>query len=100
MTEKQSFEISGPITQRLYNAYLRGKSKITKNDRMKELALTSALRMLRGAGLFPSTFNVSVTEDEARDALTIGIEVLRMVRDGDEEADNDDARRIYREYFM
>ena len=67
---------------------------------MKDLALTSAFRMLAGAGVLPSTFDASeFTEDRVSALLTTGIEVLRMVKAGDPNSEDTEARDIYRTYF-
>jgi len=56
--------------------------------------------MLRAAGLVPSTFNVSeLNEEEVSNLLDAGMEVLRMIKEGDSSSDNSEARALYRTYF-
>ena len=56
--------------------------------------------MLAGAGVLPSTFDASeFTEDRVSALLTTGIEVLRMVKAGDPNSEDAEARDIYRTYF-
>src|ERR1035437_5221609 len=100
MTDKLKLQPSGPLTQRLFNAFQAFKHQVTGGNRMKELALTSAFRMLAGSGLFPSTFGPAEFTEEKVDALlTSGIEVLRMVKAGDPNSEDASARDIYRDYF-
>lgn len=53
--------------------------------------------MGRGMGLVPSFDNID--DDEAYDMLTTGMEVMRMVRDGDGETIDPRARGIYERIF-
>src|ERR1035437_9617154 len=100
MTDKLKLQPSGPLTHRLFNAFQAFKHQVTGGNRMKELALTSAFRMLAGAGVLPSTFDASeFTEEKVSALLTSGIEVLRMVKAGDPNSEDAEARGIYRTYF-
>jgi hypothetical protein len=56
----------------------------------------SLLRMAKGMGFSP-TFNMS--HDEAKEWLDTGIEVMRMIRDGDSNSNDDRARRVYSDLF-
>ena len=56
--------------------------------------------MLRGAGVVPTTFDLSeLTEANVNVMLTAGMEVLRMIRDDDGQTDNGLARQLYGELF-
>src|ERR1035437_9030023 len=100
MTERPKLQPSGPLTQRLFNAFQAFKLEITGGSRMKELALSSAFRMLAGAGVLPSTFDTSeFTEEKVAVLLTSGMEVLRMVKEGDANSDDETARDLYRKFF-
>lgn len=56
--------------------------------------------MLRGADLLPSTFSFdSLTEEQVTEFLDTGMEVLRMIKEGDTESDNGEARELYRNFF-
>src|ERR1035437_5082551 len=100
MTDKLKLQPSGPLTQRLFNAYQQFRLQVTGGNRMKDLALTSAFRMLAGAGVLPSTFDASeFTEARVEGLLTTGVEVLRMIKAGDPNSEDAEARDIYRTYF-
>src|ERR1035437_1990911 len=100
MTERTKLSPSGPLTQRLFNAFQAFKLEITGGSRMKELALSSAYRMLLGAGVLPSTFDASEFTEEKVDVLLVtGSEVLRMLQEGSSESDDKAAREIYEAYF-
>ncbi len=50
--------------------------------------------------MLPSTFDPEeFTEEKVYTLLTSGIEVLRMVRAGDPNSDDETARDIYRKFF-
>lgn len=56
--------------------------------------------MLLGAGVLPSTFDASeFTEEKVAVLLTSGMEVLRMVKEGDANSEDETARYLYRTYF-
>jgi hypothetical protein len=56
--------------------------------------------MLRGADLFPTTFDIEgMSEEQIAVMLNTCIETLRMVRDGDTESDNGEARELYSTFF-
>lgn len=56
--------------------------------------------MLAGAGVLPSTYEASdFTEDKVDELLTTGIEVLRMIKEGDSQSADDTARTLYRDFF-
>ena len=56
--------------------------------------------MLRGAGVLPSTFDLSeFNEDNVAELLVTGREVLRMIEEGDPNSEDGTARDLYRTYF-
>lgn len=56
--------------------------------------------MLVGAGVLPSTFDLSNFNEETVDQLiTTGMELLRMIKEGDPNSDDKIARDTYRDYF-
>ena len=58
--------------------------------------VSSALRMAKAMGMTPS---FDMPEEEAYSWLTTGIEVMRMIRDGDSETNDDRARKVYQDLF-
>ena len=59
----------------------------------------SVLRLAKGMGfnINPSERLASMEPDDAYGWLTTGIEVMRMIRDGDSNTNDDRARSVYRE---
>lgn len=58
--------------------------------------------MLRGAGLVPSTFEDTInniTEDDVSTMLDTLSEVIRMVKEGDPNSDDNGARNFYGKYL-
>lgn len=58
--------------------------------------VSSLLRMAKGMGMSPS---FDMPEEEAYAWLTTGMEVMRMIRDGDSETNDDRARKVYADLF-
>jgi len=56
--------------------------------------------MLAGAGVLPSTFDPDdLTEAKVTELLDTGIEVLRMIKEGDSDSGDSTARELYRNFF-
>jgi hypothetical protein len=72
---------------------------VTGGNPMKEMAVKSALRIMQGAGVIPSTSEILMSEEEAEDLLLTAEEFVRMVRTGNPETSNDRARRFYDQFI-
>lgn len=60
------------------------------------LLVSSALRMAKAMGMTP---NFDMEDAEAYAWLTTGMEVMRMIRDGDARTNDDRARQVYSDLF-
>lgn len=63
------------------------------------MALDSAVRIMKAANLIPQGFSFQLSEDEAEELLTVGMEILRMIKDGDDGSDDERARELYERFF-
>lgn len=54
---------------------------------------------MKAANLLPTNFSFELDEDQAEELLSDGMELLRMIRDGDAGSDNERARDIYERLF-